>query len=36
MSSHIPEFTLRMGVQVPVTSAKEFDYQVRAAGVWEF
>jgi hypothetical protein len=28
--------TLRMGVQLPVTDAKEFDYQVRFAGVWEF
>ena len=31
-----PGVTLRMGVQLPVTSAKEFDYQVRAAAVWEF
>jgi hypothetical protein len=31
-----PGITLRVGVQVPVTTAKEFDYQVRAAAVWEF
>jgi hypothetical protein len=31
-----PGITLRLGVQLPVTSAKEFDYQIRAAGVWEF
>jgi hypothetical protein len=31
-----PGVTLRFGVQLPVTDAKEFDYQVRAAGVWEF
>jgi len=31
-----PGVTLRFGVQLPVTSAREFDYQVRAAGVWEF
>lgn len=31
-----PGITLRLGAQLPVTSAKEFDYQIRAAGVWEF
>jgi hypothetical protein len=31
-----PGITLRLGVQLPATSAKEFDYQVRFAGVWEF
>jgi hypothetical protein len=31
-----PGVTLRFGVQLPVTDAREFDYQVRAAGVWEF
>lgn len=28
--------TIRLGVQVPVTDAKEFDYQIRSAVVWEF
>jgi len=32
----LPNVTLRAGVQLPVTDAKEFDYQVRFAGVWEF
>ena len=32
----LPNDTLRAGVQLPVTDAKEFDYQVRFAGVWEF
>ena len=28
--------TVRLGVQLPVTDAKEFDYQIRGAVVWEF
>jgi hypothetical protein len=31
-----PGITLHLGVQLPATSAMEFDYQVRFAGVWEF
>ncbi|HET7343606.1 MAG TPA: hypothetical protein VFL90_19230 [Methylomirabilota bacterium] len=31
-----PGTTLRMGVQLPITPARQFDYAVRAGLVWEF
>jgi hypothetical protein len=32
----LPGTTLRMGVQLPITPARQFDYAVRAGLVWEF
>jgi hypothetical protein len=31
-----PGTTLRMGIELPVSSAREFDYALRAGFVWEF
>ena len=31
-----PGVTVRVGVQLPITEAKDFDYQIRGAVVWEF
>lgn len=32
----LPRTTLRFGIQLPVTDAKQFDYALRAGAVWEF
>ena len=32
----LPGTTLRLGVQLPVSEARTFDYAVRAGFVWEF
>jgi hypothetical protein len=32
----LPGSTLRLGVQLPITPARQFDYAIRAGFVWEF